>query len=516
MRAPPPASTRIGGALRETATPGAHANPIMALTDGNGAVTSAGLNIEHFVGGSERLGWQRGSKRRRLLSHKRSREREIAQTLVVTTNLGQERRGKKSNPAADAGRRGPSRPRQKRGLDGRTQEHGTTSDPISASYFLPGDEAADLLPSSPRFFLFRGLTWGGGGGGRSSVMEGSRSKDARDLGFGRSTSSPALLPQQQPPFPSPHPITPKPAWSQQQLPPRARLQLWFIRVCTGILVWSCVVQLLTVGQIWHRPHLSSVGGIWDPHRLFGEITGRFTQLSMENQAPTSAPAPILPARVYKSNGFLKVSCNGGLNQMRAAICDMVMIAHFLNLTLVIPELDKKSFWADPSNFRDIFDVRHFIDSLRDEVRIISELPKRLIKDGANGTLSMPPVSWSNENYYLKQILPLFDKYELVHFNKTDARLANNGIPIELQKLRCQVNYHALKFTEQIEKLGNKLIQILRAKGRFVALHLRYEMDMLAFSGCTHGCSKEEAELLKTMRFVAQLLLNFVYECEMHI
>lgn len=89
---------------------------------------------------------------------------------------------------------------------------------------------------------------------------------------------------------------------------------------------------------------------------------------------------------------------------------------------------------------------------------------------------------------------------MLHFNKTDTRLANNGIPPNLQKLRCRVNFQALKFTPQIETLGYKLVHMLQEKGPFVALHLRYEMDMLAFSGCTHGCTEEEAEELKRMRF----------------
>ncbi|KAK3440620.1 hypothetical protein EUGRSUZ_B00940 [Eucalyptus grandis] len=99
-----------------------------------------------------------------------------------------------------------------------------------------------------------------------------------------------------------------------------------------------------------------------------------------------------------------------------------------------------------------------------------------------------------------QILPLFSKHKVVHFNKTDARLANNGISLDLQRLRCRVNFQALKFTPQIEALGNKLVHLLRDKGPFMALHLRYEMDMLAFSGCTQGCTAEEAEELKRMRY----------------
>lgn len=269
--------------------------------------------------------------------------------------------------------------------------------------------------------------------------------------------------------------------------PRTRLQVWFIRVCSSIVLWTCLVQLVAVGELWHP-------------RLLAGITNRISRVAQVHVEEVQSPPPLLPARKYTSNGFLRVSCNGGLNQMRAAICDMVTIARLLNLTLIVPELDKASFWADPSNFEDIFDVRHFIDSLRDEVRIIKRLPKRFNRKHGVIPLEMPPVSWSNEKYYLQQILPLFGKYKVLHFNKTDTRLANNGIPPNLQKLRCRVNFQALKFTPQIETLGYKLVHMLQEKGPFVALHLRYEMDMLAFSGCTHGCTEEEAEELKRMRY----------------
>lgn len=285
--------------------------------------------------------------------------------------------------------------------------------------------------------------------------------------------------------------------------PRARLQVWFVRVCLCVLVWTCLAQLVAVGDLW-RDHSRLPVVV----RFFLSLgtDSAVSSLSLRDQfhdLVTVSP-PYVPlihkqnAGVYKSNGYLKVSCNGGLNQMRSEICDMVTVARFLNLTLVVPELDKRSFWSDNSNFGDIFDVNHFINTLRDEVHIVKRIPKKF--KAPDNMLEMPPISWSNESYYLKQILPLFDKYSVIHFNKTDARLANNGLPLEFQKLRCRVNYQALKFTPKIEALGNKLIKILRERGSYVALHLRYEMDMLAFSGCTRGCSVEEANELKRLRY----------------
>ncbi|XP_009793270.1 rhamnogalacturonan I rhamnosyltransferase 1-like [Nicotiana tabacum] len=273
---------------------------------------------------------------------------------------------------------------------------------------------------------------------------------------------------------------------------RSRMKLWIIRVTTSVLLWICLVQLTILGENWGPRVLKG----W-PSCFSHESTA----LLVVKSSP-AVPARVLPPkRVYRNNGYLMVSCNGGLNQMRSAICDMVAIARYLNVTLIVPELDKTSFWADPSEFQDIFDVDHFITSLRDEVRILKELPPRLKSRVELGTIhTMAPISWSDISYYHNQILPLIRKHKVVHLNRTDARLANNGQPMEIQKLRCRVNFGALKFTPQIEELGRKVIRLLREEGPVMVLHLRYEMDMLAFSGCTQGCNKEEVEELTRMRY----------------
>ena len=63
--------------------------------------------------------------------------------------------------------------------------------------------------------------------------------------------------------------------------------------------------------------------------------------------------------------------------------------------------------------------------------------------------------------------------QVIRMTKYDYRLSNK-LDTDLQKLRCRVNYHALRFTDPIQELGERLIQRMRKKGRyFIALHLRY-------------------------------------------
>lgn len=191
-----------------------------------------------------------------------------------------------------------------------------------------------------------------------------------------------------------------------------------------------------------------------------------------------------------------VHANGGLNQMRAGICDMVAVARIINATLVIPELDKRSFWHDTSNFSDVFDEDHFINSLANDVKIIKKLPKQL----ATTTRAVKHFrSWSGVEYYEEEIASIFEEYQVIRAAKSDSRLANNNLPPDIQKLRCRACYEALRFAPSIEAVGKLLVDRMRAYGPYIALHLRYEKDMLAFSGCTHGLSPEEAEELKAIR-----------------
>uniref|UniRef100_A0A803L5F2 O-fucosyltransferase family protein n=1 Tax=Chenopodium quinoa TaxID=63459 RepID=A0A803L5F2_CHEQI len=158
-----------------------------------------------------------------------------------------------------------------------------------------------------------------------------------------------------------------------------------------------------------------------------------------------------------SNGYLLIATSGGLNQQRTGITDAVVVARILNATLVVPSLDHNSYWKDDSDFADIFDVDWFISSLAKDVKIVVQL------------------------------------------YKFDYRLANDLDP-ELQKLRCRVNYHALRFTKPIQELGSKVVLKMREMAkRFIAVHLRFEPDMLAFSGCYYGGGEKEINELREIR-----------------
>ncbi|RZS02861.1 hypothetical protein BHM03_00032973 [Ensete ventricosum] len=298
-----------------------------------------------------------------------------------------------------------------------------------------------------------------------------------------------------------------------------------------------------VGEFWRQPDGM---GYW-PCLNFSE------EFRMESEA----------ARGVRRRKYLLVVVSGGLNQQRNQIVDAVVIARILGAALVVPVLQVNVIWGDErkltpeflwnleisilyikhfwvqriaisdllsvdlfilissfgfmwhltvfasifrlgSEFSDIFDLEHFKRVLADDVKVVSSLPSTHIRtrpvDGKQTPLHVPP-SWIR-NRYLKKL----NREGVLLLRGLDSRLSKD-LPRDLQKLRCKVAFHALRFAAPIQELGNKLAMRMRSKGPYLALHLRLEKDVWVRTGCLPGLSSEYDEIVQEERKLRPKLLT---------
>ncbi|KAL4578444.1 hypothetical protein LXL04_014567 [Taraxacum kok-saghyz] len=217
--------------------------------------------------------------------------------------------------------------------------------------------------------------------------------------------------------------------------------------------------------------------------------------------PSSVPRSDWPPPPSESNGYLRVRCNGGLNQQRTAICNAVLAARIMNATLVLPELDANAYWHDDSGFEGIYDVDHFINSLKHDVRIVKSIPE-IKKNGKTKKIKasqLRPPRDAPIHWYTTVALERMKEHGAIYLTPFSHRLAEEINNPEYQRLRCRVNYHALIFKPHIMELSNKIVDKLRSQGHFMSIHLRFEMDMLSFAGCFDIFSPEEQKILRKYR-----------------
>ncbi|XP_026394633.1 O-fucosyltransferase 16-like isoform X3 [Papaver somniferum] len=277
------------------------------------------------------------------------------------------------------------------------------------------------------------------------------------------------------------------------------LRCFIVAISASILILIVLISVLVSTPVENTSHRHA-------NRKHDLITGRTTRhgdlwssrLSKLYYGCSEASKKFTSAEDNTmANRYLVISASGGLNQQRTGITDAVVAARILNATLVVPKLDEKSFWKDSSNFGEIFNVDWFISFLANDVKIIKQLPEKGGKIMIPRRMRVPRKCTAK--CYRNRVLPVLLKKHAVHLTKFDYRLANK-LDKDLQKLRCRVNYHALKFTDPILKMGGELVRRMRNKStHFIALHLRFEPDMLAFSGCYYGGGEKEIRELGAIR-----------------
>ncbi|KAH9664364.1 O-fucosyltransferase 39 [Citrus sinensis] len=241
----------------------------------------------------------------------------------------------------------------------------------------------------------------------------------------------------------------------------------------------------------------------------------------------SANNPSLP---QKSQGYIQVFLDGGLNQQRMGICDAVAVTKILNATLVIPYLEVNPVWQDSSSFMDIYDVDHFINVLKDDISIVKELPnefswstREYYATAIRATRIKTAPVHASANWYLENVLPVLQSYGVAAISPFSHRLTFDNLPMDIQRLRCKANFQALIFVPHIRALGDALVSRLRYPSiknrglddvhleetaytnkiqeplKFVVLHLRFDKDMAAHSACDFGGGKAEKLALAKYR-----------------
>ncbi|XP_071711601.1 O-fucosyltransferase 13 [Rutidosis leptorrhynchoides] len=196
----------------------------------------------------------------------------------------------------------------------------------------------------------------------------------------------------------------------------------------------------------------------------------------------------------KSNGYIRVDCYGGLNQMRRDLCDGVGVARLLNATLVLPKFEVAAYWNESSGFTDVFDVDYFIEQLKGFIEVVKELPSEI---ASKEPVRVDCSKRKGQFDYVETVLPSLLEHRYISITPAMSQ-RRDRFPLYAKAALCQACYSALRLTRVLEKKSSELLEAIPKP--FLSLHLRFEPDMVAYSQCEYnGLSSSSMKAIEAAR-----------------
>lgn len=237
---------------------------------------------------------------------------------------------------------------------------------------------------------------------------------------------------------------------------------------------------------------------------YGKVWSRVKPL--QNFRPYCTPRKGYTVASEGNNGFLLAYIEGDFHQIRSSICDLVVVARILNVTLVLPDLQEvssaKGISLKYKGFSYIYDDKYFIMALKRDILAVKNVPKRLV--GAKKPKTYMKLSSSSPpSFYLKTCLPVLKSKGVLGVVVSGGGCLQSMLPpqmAELQRLRCRVAFEALRFRKEVQELGFRMVQRLQALGQpYLAYHTGLEQDSLAFHGCAERFQDLQTQLIQYKR-----------------
>ncbi|XP_050370407.1 protein EMBRYO SAC DEVELOPMENT ARREST 30 [Argentina anserina] len=269
---------------------------------------------------------------------------------------------------------------------------------------------------------------------------------------------------------------------------------------------------------FHNDFDSALGTLRTPSRkLWAAVK------PLQSLQPYANPRTNYPAPNQHSTRFIYAKIFGDFARIRSSICDLVIVSRLLNATLVVPEIQQTIRSKGISNrfksFSYLYDEEQFIASLKNDIIVVKSLPDSLkAARKRNEFKTFKPKNSASPEYYIKEVLPMLKKAKVVGLILADGGCLQSILPpsmVELQRLRCRVAFHSLQFRQEIQILGRRMVERLRAWGQpFLAYNPGLLRETLAYHGCGELFQDVHTELIQYRR--AQMIKRGIIKEELSV